>query len=544
MTAHPHDSALIIGGYSRQLADGFFALNDGLHSRFPEALRFEFIEFGEDELLQILQLFCANSEHRLSLSAGASAAVLAAVSERDWCNAREMENLLPELRKARQQLHIHFGLPYSPSGTLHAVDVSYALAKLDGGELRLRRDGEYEGYTTGEDVLTDPSDRSGTIAAAGSTVVALAVSSSRPAAGPTPDGNADAATADAGAATAVAPPCSALGAPVRRGNAMAEAGRTSVPGAAAVSEREGQVAAAERAGRLQQLQLEGQQCQTAEHERTIQAELEIMREGMLAVRQEVASRLAAAEAQAHSREAAALAEAREARAELELLRAASRERDAFADQRLALQAAQWRATLACVCACGFAVASWIATHSTPLLLLRAPLYLGLASAALPIAMLVALHFVAPTLARALTTAARGLLAIVRRWPRLSISLCLLTLALSMLLPALREIIPWTSLGGRDTNGAGDECTLRPADLQLWGEPELAAWLGELGLGRHTSKFVHHAIDASLLPSLTSAELAELGMGLVGERLALLEAIGELAASSPRGSPSHVPSRRA
>ena len=54
--------------------------------------------------------------------------------------------------------------------------------------------------------------------------------------------------------------------------------------------------------------------------------------------------------------------------------------------------------------------------------------------------------------------------------------------------------------------------------------DLAAWLTEIGLAEHASAFAENAIDMTLLPELTDADLRELGISRMGDRKRLLAAI--------------------
>jgi class 3 adenylate cyclase/predicted ATPase len=56
---------------------------------------------------------------------------------------------------------------------------------------------------------------------------------------------------------------------------------------------------------------------------------------------------------------------------------------------------------------------------------------------------------------------------------------------------------------------------------------VAAWLRSLGLERYEPAFREHEIDAEILPSLTTDDLRELGVSLVGHRRKLLDAITAL-----------------
>jgi len=62
---------------------------------------------------------------------------------------------------------------------------------------------------------------------------------------------------------------------------------------------------------------------------------------------------------------------------------------------------------------------------------------------------------------------------------------------------------------------------------------VSAWLQQLGLGAYLGTFADNHIDASVLPHLTGADLAELGVSSVGHRRRLLDAIGKLAAAESR-----------
>ena len=61
--------------------------------------------------------------------------------------------------------------------------------------------------------------------------------------------------------------------------------------------------------------------------------------------------------------------------------------------------------------------------------------------------------------------------------------------------------------------------------------DVAAWLKNLGLGQYEAAFRDNAIDGDLLPSLTTEDLRDLGVTIVGHRRKLLDAIAALAVSS-------------
>ena len=68
--------------------------------------------------------------------------------------------------------------------------------------------------------------------------------------------------------------------------------------------------------------------------------------------------------------------------------------------------------------------------------------------------------------------------------------------------------------------------------------DLGGWLRNLGLEQYEAAFRENAIDDTVLPSLTAEDLKELGVGLVGHRRKLLDAIANLRAegSSKATSP--------
>jgi SAM domain (Sterile alpha motif) len=59
--------------------------------------------------------------------------------------------------------------------------------------------------------------------------------------------------------------------------------------------------------------------------------------------------------------------------------------------------------------------------------------------------------------------------------------------------------------------------------------DVGAWLRGLGLGEYEATFRENAINEKVLPNLTAEDLKDLGVGLVGHRRALLDAIGALRA---------------
>jgi class 3 adenylate cyclase/tetratricopeptide (TPR) repeat protein len=66
--------------------------------------------------------------------------------------------------------------------------------------------------------------------------------------------------------------------------------------------------------------------------------------------------------------------------------------------------------------------------------------------------------------------------------------------------------------------------------RFWGaDMDIEDWLRSLGLEEYEAAFKENAIDASVLPTLTAEDLKDLGVGLVGHRRKLLDAISALRA---------------
>jgi hypothetical protein len=57
--------------------------------------------------------------------------------------------------------------------------------------------------------------------------------------------------------------------------------------------------------------------------------------------------------------------------------------------------------------------------------------------------------------------------------------------------------------------------------------DVGEWLRSLGLGQYAAAFRENEIDDRVLPKLTSEDLKELGVAVVGHRRLILAAIGEL-----------------
>jgi hypothetical protein len=66
--------------------------------------------------------------------------------------------------------------------------------------------------------------------------------------------------------------------------------------------------------------------------------------------------------------------------------------------------------------------------------------------------------------------------------------------------------------------------------------DLGAWLRGLGLKEYEAAFRQNHIDDSVLPSLTAEDLKDLGIGSIGHRRKLLEAIALLRAEPTTKAP--------
>ena len=72
--------------------------------------------------------------------------------------------------------------------------------------------------------------------------------------------------------------------------------------------------------------------------------------------------------------------------------------------------------------------------------------------------------------------------------------------------------------------------------------DVGGWLRKLGLEQYEAAFRENRIDGTVLPRLTAEDLKDLGVGLVGDRRRLLDAIAALRAeaSVPAPSPFDAP----
>ena len=69
--------------------------------------------------------------------------------------------------------------------------------------------------------------------------------------------------------------------------------------------------------------------------------------------------------------------------------------------------------------------------------------------------------------------------------------------------------------------------------------DIVVWLRRLGLGQYEAAFLENEVDERILASLTQEDLKEIGVGPVGHRRMLLEAIAALRADAAAKEPSAV-----
>ena len=80
--------------------------------------------------------------------------------------------------------------------------------------------------------------------------------------------------------------------------------------------------------------------------------------------------------------------------------------------------------------------------------------------------------------------------------------------------------------------------------------DIGGWLRSLGLERYEAAFRENEIDDTVLPSLTAEDLKDLGVGIVGHRRKMLDAIAALHPAKPPSAdgtpaaPSKSPEDRA
>jgi class 3 adenylate cyclase len=70
--------------------------------------------------------------------------------------------------------------------------------------------------------------------------------------------------------------------------------------------------------------------------------------------------------------------------------------------------------------------------------------------------------------------------------------------------------------------------------------DVGGWLRKLGLEQYEATFRENEIDDTVLPRLTAEDLRDLGVGIVGHRRKLLDAIAALRTEAPSPSPSDAP----
>src|SRR5215470_3840534 len=70
--------------------------------------------------------------------------------------------------------------------------------------------------------------------------------------------------------------------------------------------------------------------------------------------------------------------------------------------------------------------------------------------------------------------------------------------------------------------------------------DVGGWLRGLGLEQYEAAFRENKIDDAVLPSLTAEDLKELGVGFVGDRRKLLDAIAALRAEASAPTPLSDP----
>src|SRR5216683_2564511 len=66
--------------------------------------------------------------------------------------------------------------------------------------------------------------------------------------------------------------------------------------------------------------------------------------------------------------------------------------------------------------------------------------------------------------------------------------------------------------------------------------DVGGWLRKLGLEQYEAAFRENKIDDTVLPSLTAEDLKDLGVGFVGDRRKLLDAIAALRAEASPPTP--------
>jgi class 3 adenylate cyclase len=67
--------------------------------------------------------------------------------------------------------------------------------------------------------------------------------------------------------------------------------------------------------------------------------------------------------------------------------------------------------------------------------------------------------------------------------------------------------------------------------------DVVVWLRSLGLGKYEAAFRENEIDETVLPGLTAEDLKDLGVGIVGHRRKILDAIAALRVEESLKTPS-------
>jgi hypothetical protein len=67
--------------------------------------------------------------------------------------------------------------------------------------------------------------------------------------------------------------------------------------------------------------------------------------------------------------------------------------------------------------------------------------------------------------------------------------------------------------------------------------DVGGWLRKLGLEQYEAAFRENKIDDTVLPRLTAEDLKDLGVGFVGDRRRLVDAIAALRAYASEATPS-------
>jgi hypothetical protein len=67
--------------------------------------------------------------------------------------------------------------------------------------------------------------------------------------------------------------------------------------------------------------------------------------------------------------------------------------------------------------------------------------------------------------------------------------------------------------------------------------DVVVWLRSLGLGKYEAALRENEIDETVLPNLTAEDLKDLGVGIVGHRRKILDAIAALRVEETAKTPS-------